>query len=67
MKHRSNQSSQMVKEGRQAQANRIRSVGVFLSFKKKKEKKPICAAELSVCEKRRLDSAGDWSLLFIYK
>lgn len=66
MKHRNNQSSQMVRKGRQAQANRIRSVGVFLSLKGKK-KKPICAAELSVCEKRRLDSGGDWSLLFIYK
>lgn len=61
MKHRSNQSSQMVKKGRQAWANRIRSVGVFLSFKKKKKKKskPICAAELSVCEMRRLDNSGD--------
>lgn len=57
MKHRSNQSTQMVKKGRQDQANRIRSVGVFLSLKEKK--KSICAAELSVCEKRRLDSGGD--------
>lgn len=50
MKHRNNQSSQMVKRGRQAQANRIRSVGAFSSFKGKKKKKgkrkePICAAE----------------------
>lgn len=57
MRHRSNQSTQMVKKGRQDQANRIRSVGVFLSLKEKK--KSICAAELSVCEKRRLDSGGD--------
>lgn len=59
MKHRSNQSTQMVKKGRQDQANRIRSVGVFLSLKGEKKKKSICAAELSVCEKRRLDSGGD--------
>lgn len=61
MKHRSNHSSQMVKKGRQAQANRIRPVGVFLSCKegRKKKKKLMCAAELSVCEKRRPDSDGD--------
>lgn len=60
MKHRSNQSSQMVKKVRHAQANRIRPVGVFLSCKEKKKKKQLMfAAELSVCEQRRPDSDGD--------
>lgn len=62
-KHRSNQSSQIVKKGRQAQTNRIRAVGVFLSFKeekkKRKKKKPICTAKICVSEKRRPDSGGD--------